>query len=416
MPILARHGAARIDFALTTFIYPVNSRFDQTHDHLAWHSTKWEKYRDQDIIPLWVADMDFAVPPAIQSAIAAHVEHGVFGYTRVPRKLPQMTVDYLQRHYQWPVDEASLIWLPGLVLGINLAVRAICADGDAYASFTPVYPPFLDAAKWQQCGLLALPLINHGMNFSIDFTALEASLSANPQVRLLLLCHPHNPVGNVWSRDDLRQLGAIAARHDLMICSDEVHCDLILDSAQQHLPFALANPELASRTITLMGMGKTYNIAGLGVAFAVIEDAPLRAKFRAAMAHLVPDINALAYTAMLTALTDCEPWRQELLAYLRGNRDLVVSTMKRLQLAVTSVDATYLAWMDCRHIPDALAFFEQHGVGLSDGTPFGAPGFLRLNFACPRAILVAALLRMEQALTQLDDGVPPAPTDKDYLC
>ena len=342
--------------------------------------------------------MDFAAPPALQAALAAHVAHGVFGYTRVPRNMPRVTVEYLQRHYGWQIDETSLTWLPGLVLGINLAVRAVCAEGDAYATFTPVYPPFLDAAKHQQRGLIALPLVNDAMNFRIDFAALESFLAANPQTRLLLICHPHNPVGKVWSADELRQLGAIAARHDLIICSDEVHCDLILNDAQRHLPFALANPELATRTITLMGMGKTYNIAGLGVAFAVIEDSALRQRFHAAMAHLVPDINAFGYTAMLAAMSDCEPWRQELLVYLRGNRDYVVATMKRLNIAVTRVDATYLAWLDCRHIPDAHAFFEQHGVGLSNGAPFGAAGFLRLNFACPRDLLNEALQRMTRAL------------------
>ncbi|MBK7686531.1 MAG: PatB family C-S lyase [Rhodocyclaceae bacterium] len=376
----------------------MNSPFDQTHNHLAWHSSKWEKYRDTGIIPLWVADMDFAVPPAVQTALAAHVEHGVLGYTRVPRNLPQLTQQYLQRQYGWAIDEVSLVWLPGLVLGINLAVRAVCAEGDAYATFTPVYPPFLDAAKNQARGLIALPLINQAMDFGIDFAALESSLAANPHARLLLICHPHNPVGKVWSADELRQLGTVVARHDLIVCSDEVHCDLILPDTLKHLPFALANPELAARTITLMGMGKTYNIAGLGVAFAVIENAELRAKFRTAMAHLVPDINAFGYTAMLAAMSDCEPWRQELLTYLRGNRDCVVATMKRLKIAVTRVDATYLAWLDCRHIPDAHAFFEQHGVGLSNGAPFGAAGFLRLNFACPRDLLNEALQRMTRAL------------------
>jgi cystathionine beta-lyase len=383
----------------------MDSLFDQTHNHLAWHSTKWEKYRGTDIIPLWVADMDFAVPPAVKVALAAHVEHGVFGYTRVPRNLPSAMQDYLQRHYGWTISEHSLTWLPGLVLGINLAIRSVCAEGETYVTFTPVYPPFLDAAKYQGRGLIALPLVNQAMDFRIDFAALESSLRTNPQTRLLLICHPHNPVGKVWSPDELRQLGAIAALHDLIICSDEVHCDLILDDAPRHLPFALANPELAARTITLMGAGKTYNIAGLGVAFAVIENAELREKFQAAMAHLVPDINAFGYTAMLAALSDCEPWRQELLVYLRGNRDRVVATMQGLKIPVTRVDATYLAWLDCRHIPDAHAFFERHGVGLSDGTPFGAPGFLRLNFACPRVVLDNALSRMEQAIAPISRRV-----------
>lgn len=377
----------------------MTSAFDQIHHHLDWHSTKWGKYRGSETIPLWIADMDFAVPPAIQTALAAHVRHGVLGYTQVPRDLPGALAVYLQRHYAWTVDPGAVVWLPGLVLGINLAVRAACADDDTVVSFTPVYPPFLDAAKWQKRGLVALPLAVDGMEYRIDLEALDAALTATPNARLLLLCHPHNPVGKVFSRGDLEALAEIVLRHDLIVCSDEVHCDLILDPAKQHIPFAHLYPDLAARTITLMGPGKTYNIAGLGAAFAVIDNPELRRKFRLAMAHLVPDITAFGYTALLAALTDAEPWRQELLHYLRNNRDLVAATMAQLQLPMTRVDATYLAWLDARQIPNAHAFFEAHGVGLSDGTPFGAPGFLRLNFGCPRSVLEQALARMTQAMT-----------------
>lgn len=379
----------------------MDPNFDQIHDHLRWHSTKWEKYRGTETIPLWIADMDFAVPPAIQQALAAQVRHGVYGYTRVPRELPSALTTYLQGHYGWTVDAKSVVWLPGLVLGINLAVRAVCSPGDTVVTFTPVYPPFLDAAKWQARGLLALPLVADGMDYRIDLEALTASLKATPNARLLLLCHPHNPVGKVYSREDLEALAEIVVAHDLVVCSDEVHCDLILDPKLRHIPFASLHPDLAARTVTLMGPGKTYNIAGLGSAFAVIANSELREKFCRAMAHLVPDINAFAFTALLAALTDAEPWRQEMLGYLRINRDLVVATMKQLQLPVTRVDATYLAWVDARHIPDAHGFFERHGVGLSDGASFGAPGFLRLNFACPMAVLETALARMAQALQGL---------------
>lgn len=393
----------------------MSSRFDQIHNHLAWHSTKWERYRGSDVIPLWIADMDFAVPPAVQDALTAHVRHGVYGYTGVPRELSPALVAYLQRHYDWNINPESVVWLPGLVLGINLAVRAACAEGEAVVTFTPVYPPFLDAAKWQQRGLVAIPLAADGMEYRIDFAALEKELEATPNVRLLLLCHPHNPVGKVYSRMDLETLAAVVLKHDLIVCSDEVHCDLMLDPVAKHIPFAQTHPYLAARTITLMGPGKTYNIAGLGAAFAVIENPELRRKFRLAMAHLVPDITAFGYTALLAALSDAESWRQELLAYLRGNRDIVAARMAALQLPMTPVDATYLAWIDARRIPNAHAHFEQHGVGLSDGTPFGAPGFLRLNFGCPRAVLERALSRMTHAVgvadATLPNGVLPAPTD-----
>ena len=383
------------------------SRFDQVSDRLAWSATKWEKYRGKEVIPLWIADMDFAVSPAIQAAVATHVAHGNYGYMSPPHDLPQALVEYHERHYGWRIEPDWIVWLSGLVLGINLAVKACCAPGEKAVTFSPVYPPFLNAAGLQGRDTINVPLAANGidgMRYEIDFARLEASLT--PDSRVLLLCHPHNPIGRLFSREELDRLADFCIRHDLYVCSDEVHCDLILDGETPHVPFAqlLAqrSPNMLARTITLSGPGKTYNIAGLGIAWAIIPDPDLRARYRAAMQKLVPDASCFGFTALRAALQDSEDWRRELLSYLRQNRDATIAALDAMGLPHTNPEASYLMWIDARklaaRVGDAAAWFEQQGVALSDGKDFGQPGFLRLNFACPRKILDDALTRMKHAL------------------
>jgi len=372
--------------------------FDPVIDRQPFHSLKWERYRGRDVLPLWVADMDFAVPPAVTRALAAQVEHGIFGYTLPSPTLTAATVAYLQRHYDWTVEASSIVWLGGLVSGLNLAVRAGSAPGDGVAVFSPIYPPFLSAPGLQERRAVVLPLVAEAMHYRIDFAALEAAFAAG--VRLLLFCHPHNPVGRVWEDAELTRLAELLVRYDVVVCSDDIHCDLILDADRRHRPLALW-PGIAPRSITLMGPGKTFNIAGLGLAYAIIPDAALRRRFRAAMQGLVPHPCGIAYAALEACLNEGEPWRQALLDYLRGNRERVATALAAMGLPATPVQATFLSWFDARGIPDAHRLFEQHGVGLSDGEAFGTPGFLRLNFGCPRATLDEALARMQRALASL---------------
>jgi cysteine-S-conjugate beta-lyase len=402
--------------------------FDAVADRLQWAATKWEKYRGQDVIPLWIADMDYAVAPPIQALVAAHVAHGNYGYMAAPRELPQLLVDDHERRYEWAVDPDWIVWLPGLVLGINLAVKTCCAPNERALSFSPIYPPFLAAPGIQGRSVVDVPLKptnEAGTEFAIDFEALEAAMvePANGVVdhaehadsreatptRLLLLCHPHNPVGRLFTRDELDRLAAFCEKHDLHVCSDEVHGDLILDERTRHVPFAKVmaerSPDLLARTITLHGPGKTYNIAGLGIAWALIPDAALRRRFRAAMRKLVPDPCCFGFTALKAAFEHGEPWRLELLATLRRNRDLVSTELDRMGLAHTHPDATYLTWIDARplaaKVGNPATWLEGHGVGLSDGTDFGRPGYLRLNFATPLPLLQDALERMARAVQTL---------------
>jgi len=236
----------------------------------------------------------------------------------------------------------------------------------------------------------------------LDFDAFEQAVQAD--TRLFLLCNPHNPVGRCFDRDELLAVATFCERHDLVICADEIHNELVLARDKRHIPIASLDPAIARRTITLMAPSKTYNIPGLGASVAIISDPELRGRFRKAMAGIVPHPNVLGLVAALAAYRDCHAWRDDLLAYLRGNRDLVDREIASVPgLSVSPVEATYLSWIDARALPveNAATFFEQAGVGLSDGAPFAGTGYVRLNFGCARSLLVEALARMKRAVATL---------------
>lgn len=376
---------------------PPRFDFDTPVERRGTDALKWARYAGRDILPMWVADMDFAAPPAVMAALQARVAHGVFGYGSPTVPQQEAVVEHLATAYGWRIAPDWLVWLPGLVSGLNIACRAV--DGPVMTA-TPVYPPFLSAPRQAGRAILRVPLRCADGRWSWDEAALAQAAAGG--ARLFLLCHPHNPVGRCWTDEELAHLAAFAERHDLIVCSDEIHCGLILEAGRRHLPFALAAPGLASRTLTLMAPSKTFNIPGLGCAFAIIPDPALRRRFTAAMAGIVPHVNVLGLVACEAALREGEPWRQALIAYLRANRDRLTEVVARLPgIAMTPVEATYLAWLDVRglNLPDPAAHFEAHGLGLSDGREFGAPGWLRLNFGCPRSTLDLALKRLAAACT-----------------
>jgi cysteine-S-conjugate beta-lyase len=376
----------------------ISTDFDEIIDRSGTSSEKWERYRGRDIIPLWVADMDFRSPPAVIEALRRRVSHGVFGYTTPPEELAEAVSVSLLEEFGWPVEREWIVWLPGLVTGLNVACRAVGRDGDDVLTSTPVYPPFFSAPRHSLRNPVTVPLAVKGDRWTLDFEGLEKSLT--PRTRLILLCNPHNPVGRAYDREELSLLAELCRRYGLFICSDEIHSGLLLAPERRHTPIATISPETACRTITLLAPSKTFNIPGLGCAFAVIPDQGLRGRFREAMAGIVPSVNALGFTAAFAAYRYGGDWRRELLRYLRGNRDLVTNAVARMPgLSMKSVEATYLAWIDTRAagLKKPVTFFETAGVGLSDGEDFGGPGFVRLNFACPRPLLAEALERMERA-------------------
>jgi len=374
--------------------------FDTPVERRGTASLKWEKYKARDIIPLWVADMDFRSPPAVINALHKRVDYGVFGYTIAPDELNEVVTAMLESRYAWKVQSEWLVWLPGLVSGFNVACRAVGEAGDDVMTAVPVYPPFLSAPGNCRRNLIKVALKEENNRWQFDFDRLEQSITAN--TRLFILCNPHNPIGRVYKWDELAALAAICRKHDIVICSDEIHCDLILDREKRHIPTASLDPEVAARTITLMAPSKTYNLPGLGCAFAVISEKNLRQKFKKAMAGIVPGVNALGYTAARAAFKDCADWQAALLDYLRGNLDAVEQAVGRMPyLSMAPVEATYLAWIDVRAagLKNPSTFFEEAGVGLQDGIEFDGPGFMRLNFGCPRSLLKKALNRMSAALT-----------------
>ena len=378
-----------------THTIPMNFDFDTVIDRRGGDSLKWNKYAGRDILPLWVADMDFAAPPAVIGALQRRIAQGCFGYGKPWPGLMDAVIGYLQRRYGWEVSPEWLVWLPGLVTGINTACRAV--EGGVITA-TPVYPPFLSAPQFSGQALVKVPLCLAEGRWGWDFERLEAEIT--PHTRLLLLCHPHNPVGRAWTDEELGTLADFCRRHELIVCSDEIHCDLVLDNNRPHRPLATLDPDMAQRTITLMAPSKTYTIPGLGCSFAVIPDASLRRRFTDAMRGIVPDVNLLGWVATEAAFTECADWHAALLTVLRRNRDRVQETVGAIPgLSMTPVEATYLAWIDARGLgqENPARFFEQNGVGLSDGTDFGLPGWVRLNFGCPATTLDSALERIVSA-------------------
>jgi cystathionine beta-lyase len=285
------------------------------------------------------------------------------------------------------------------VTGLNVVCRALGEEGDDVMTAVPVYPPFLTAPEHFRRNLVKVPLEEKNNRWKFDFDRLERSITA--KTRLFILCNPHNPVGRVYTRDELETLAALCKKHDIVICSDEIHCGLILDEDKPHIPAASLDPDTAARTITLMAASKTFNLPGLGCAFAVISEKSLRLRFKKAMAGIVSMVNALGYTAARAAFEDCDDWHAALLDYLRGNREIVQTAVRGMpHLSMAPVEATYLAWIDMRAagIRNPTAFFEDAGVGLQDGIEFVGPGFVRLNFGCSRSLLEKALQRMAVAL------------------
>ena len=376
--------------------------FDTPVNRRGTASAKWDKYEGRDIIPLWVADMDFKSPPAVRQALHERIDHGVFGYTLPSAELNEVVVAMLNDQYGWKIETRWIVWLPGLVTGFNAACRAEGKAGDDVMTAVPVYHPFLSAPANFSRRLIKVPLREKNRRWYFDFDRIEDAVT--PKTRLFMLCSPHNPVGRVFTGEELTSLAQICEKHDMIICSDEIHCGLILDPGKSHIPTATLSPSIADRTITLMSPSKTFNTPGLGCAFAVISNRALRKRFIRAMAGIVPHVNALGYVATLAAFRDCADWHTALLDYLRVNRDLVEDAISQMpNLSMAPLEATYLAWIDVRKtgIKNPIEFFEAEGIGMQDGADFDGPGFVRLNFGCPRETLQEALRRMATAMEQL---------------
>ncbi len=373
--------------------------FDHVVERRGTASFKWDRYGGRDVLPLWVADMDFPAPAPVIEALARRVHHGVFGYTHASESLVEAVLAHVGERYGWRIEPGWLVWLPGSVAGLNAACHLIGSD-EPVISCPPIYPPFLAASENMGRRRLTVPLADEAGRAVLDLDRLEGAFAEGG---VFLFCNPHNPVGRVFDEAELAALAERALRHDCLIVSDELHADLVLEPGLRHRPLAAVAPELAARTITLFAPSKTFNLAGLGLAYAVIPDKPLRRRFKTAIEGILPYVNALAYAAAEAAYREGGDWLGALISYLRGNRDRVTQVLAELPgVRAQPPEATYLYWMDLRAsgIEDPLRHLERHGLGLSDGADFGTPGFARLNFACPRRTLDLALERFAGALAR----------------
>ncbi|MFH1524577.1 MAG: PatB family C-S lyase [Chloroflexota bacterium] len=388
--------------------------FDRIIERRDTNSIKWSLY-PEDVMPLWVADMDFAAPEPIIAALRTKVEHGIFGYEFAPRKLRETVAARMQKLYDWQVSPEAVVAMPGVIAGFIAAAQVACAPGQGILVQPPVYPPFLDLHQSgsfvRQDAPLKMVAEEQIIRYSVDFEVYARAINSNRgQTGMFLLCNPHNPTGTVYSRDDLSRMADICLKEGAVICSDEIHSELLLGGAQ-HTPIAALDPEIAARTITLVAPSKTFNVPGLFCGFAIISDKDLCKHYKKTVERMGMHISSFGLAAAQVAYSgECDEWLESLRAYLTGNRDFLVEFVhgELNGIRTTVPDATYLAWLDCNELVRSERingspykyFLQQAKVALNDGKSFGAGGenFVRLNFACPRSKLVEALEKMKASL------------------
>ena len=359
---------------------------------------KWKKYAGRDILPMWVADTEFRCAEPILTAITGEVEQGILGYTLPAQHegANAAVVRWLRDKHNWQIEQDWIVWMPGVVPAFNVACKAWSKPGDKIIVQTPNYPPLLAAPALHGAERLEVPTIEVDGRWTIDMVKLE-QYAADPDCHLFIMCNPMNPVGSVLSKKELEQIKTICRNHSVLLCSDEIHCDLILEPGATHIP-AGSYPGLEEQSITLMAASKTFNIAGLGASFAIIPSAQVRRRFTRAAQGMLPWVNILGLIATEAAFTQCDDYHKALLDYLRSNCDYLVAQVNAIEgLRALSPQATFLLWVDGSGlaVESPQGWFESRGVGPSPGADFGAPDFIRINYGCPRADLETAIQRLK---------------------
>ncbi|BBP70946.1 aminotransferase class I/II [Pseudomonas sp. Seg1] len=375
--------------------------FDQVFDRHNTGSTKWSRY-PADVLPMWVADMDFAAPPVVIEALQQRLLHPLVGYSVPQENLREAIVADLWNKFAWKVKPQELIFLPGVESGFNMALKALVQPQQNVVVQVPNYPPLRHAPGHWGLNKVELEFVAQADGtYATPLDVLRDSLNGGGA---LLLSNPHNPIGKVFGREELQAVADICVAQDAWIISDEIHAELCFDG-RVHIPTASLSPEIARRTITLMSASKAYNIAGLKTSFMIIQDAALRERVNHARCGMVDSVNPLGMEATRVAYSEAGPWLAELKTYLQANRDYLVEAVRsRLPgVSIQVPQGTYLAWLDCSALdlgnPQQF-FLEQAKVGLSAGSDFGdqSQQFVRLNFGCPRSLLEEGIARMERAL------------------
>lgn len=395
---------------VVTTSQPSDADFDALIPRLNTNSVKWDgrnaAFGTDDVLPLWVADGDFAVANPIQQALLQRVQHPIYGYTQHPHQLRQLLIDWQFQRHGWAIEPDWLVTMPGVVPTLCAAVKSLTQEGDAVIVQPPVYTPFFSAVTDNNRRLMLNPLKQRNGHYEMDFEQLEQC--AKQGAKLLLLCSPHNPIGRVWTREELTKLIDISQRYGMTILSDEIHADLVY-APHQHIPL-LSLDDFSDKLVTVFAPSKTFNMPGLGMAFMVASDPLLRAKLAAEFNTLhIESNNPFTLTAVQAAYAQGASWVDALLPYLAQTQQQVITFIRRRvpQITVQPSQGTFLMWLDCRSLglnDKALQAFlvEKAQVGLSAGINYGqgGEGFVRLNIAAPRALVMQALTQIEQALNR----------------
>ena len=378
--------------------------FDEIIDRRGTNCVKWDSADNPAVLPMWVADMDFRAAPAIIDALRRRVDHGIFGYTRVPQSYYDAITGWFARRHGWNIDKNWIIYTSGVVPALSAIIKALTVPGDKVLIQTPVYNCFFSSIRNNGCEIVESPLVYADNTYSIDFEDLERKVS-DPKVKAMILCNPHNPAGRVWSRDELIRIGEICIRHDVVVIADEIHCELV-KPGYEYTPFASISEEFSRHCVSCVSPSKAFNIAGLQIANIVCADAGRRAKIdRAININEVCDVNPFGVIALQAAYNEGAEWLDQLLEYIHGNYEY----MRRFceehlpDFPIIKLEGTYLVWMDCRKFGMTSAELEKALIQdaklwLNAGTMYGkdGEGFMRWNIACPRTRMIEGLKRFEK--------------------
>ncbi|MBU5672455.1 pyridoxal phosphate-dependent aminotransferase [Paenibacillus sp. MSJ-6] len=386
--------------------------FNELPDRRGTFSYKWDQreklFGGEDVLPLWVADMDFKCSPAIVEAVVARASQGIYGYTIKSQEYVNAITGWFQGRHQWMIDPSWLTDSPGVVPSLSIAVRTLTSPGDQVIVMSPVYNPFYDVIVKNERSIADSPLILKDGRYEMDFVTLEEHMQAG--AKLLLLCSPHNPGGRVWTKEELLQLGELCIKYDVQVVADEIHCDLVFDG-NKHYPFSSLSSALAERTVTCLAPSKTFNIPGLQTSFVAISNPSLKRLFDGEVSALsIGSVNFFGPTATIAAYTQGEPWLESVLTYVKDNHDYAIQYLGEHLPGLIPIpsEGTYLLWVDCRSLglaPAALKrlMYRDAKIAFNEGSIYGktGEGFLRINLACPRDVLAEALTRFTQAVERI---------------
>ena len=380
--------------------------FDEIISRRGTNSYKWDSSADADVLPMWVADMDFRTAPPVVEALKKRVEHGVFGYVRVPDAYYEAITNWFARRHAWRIEKEWIIYTTGVVPAISAAIKALTVPSDKVMVQTPVYNCFFSSIRNNGCEMIANPLVYRNRGYQIDFDDLERKAS-DPKIKLMLLCNPHNPVGRVWSKQELRQIGEICIRNNVFVIADEIHCELVF-LEHEYTPFASISEEFLMNSVTFVSPSKAFNLAGLQIANIISADANVRGRIdKAININEVCDVNPFGVEALMAAYNEGEEWLEELKIYLFANYIYLKGYFDEYlpEFPVVMLEGTYLVWVDCSVLNQTSAeivkdLLKKEKLWVNEGSLYGetGEGFIRINIACPRQRLIEGLNRLKRVL------------------